>query len=125
MSGQPILDSWEERMSARARARGAAGERRQDGSDPAASPYGLRHSGHTQCVEGNAEVCSCGEILSVWSVAGPGADVSAGGLTPPSVIDFRASEKITITHAAFGGAVVKFLPDGTVELVDLDSLPIA
>ena len=58
-------DSWEERMAARARARGAAGQRLPDGRPLDDAPYGLRHDGHTQHMHMNEHRCSCGKMLGL------------------------------------------------------------
>jgi hypothetical protein len=55
-------------MSARAKARGAAGARYHDGTNPDDAPFGLAHKGHTQHYCGGACRCSCGAILGVASI---------------------------------------------------------
>jgi len=54
------VSTWEERMAARAKAKGWAGPKTIADS---------QHHGHTVHHHGNAAICSCGEFMGIFSVA--------------------------------------------------------
>jgi len=58
--GEEAMSTWEERMSARAKAKGWAGAKYGEDS---------KHAGHETHTEGNSVVCSCGEFMGIFSVA--------------------------------------------------------